>query len=170
MQLKTTFVLAVLAIVGGCGDESTKTADAAIDVMVVDVIPDAPEPDALRVCDLEERDDDYVAGMSKVGANGYRFTLVTSTPAPAGKGVYTWEVQVHDPASQPFDAPMLTVFPFMPDHHHGTSAATITPMTNGMYTISALDLFMTGYWTIRLGVRDVSSVELDFARFAFCVD
>ena len=166
MQLRASLALLVF---GACNGDPAPKVDAAADAPL-DAVADAPGPDTPRFCDTEDRDDDYVAGMSKVGANGYRFTLVSSTPPPARKGVYTWSVAVLDPASQPFDAATFTVVPLMPDHGHGTGPVTVTATGGGGYTLSGMDLFMTGYWTIRLGVRDAGSTELDFARFAFCVD
>ncbi|MGE0398239.1 MAG: hypothetical protein AB7T06_16165 [Kofleriaceae bacterium] len=166
MQLRSWLVW--VALVGCDNRESKGPEDAAIDA-VVDASVDAMI-DATKVCDLETRDDDYVAGMSKTGANGYRVVLVDSTPAPRPKGNYTWNVQILDPTTAPRDDVQITVGPFMPDHHHGTSVqAVVTSTGNGMYSISPINLFMTGYWTIRLGLRE-NATEVDFVIYAFCVD
>lgn len=167
MQL--TFVLALLVLSGACGDDASTPLDAAVSDAAVDVAVDAFVVDGPGLCDNEQRDDEYAAGMTRIGANGYTVVLATSTPLPGAKGNYVWNVQVLDPSMAPANGLDVRVTPFMPDHGHGTSAPTITAGADGVYTIAQMDLFMTGFWTIRFSLRDTTS-ELDFVVFKFCVD
>ena len=178
MQLTRNHVVAIaaaLAAMVGCSDHGEARIDAPPPVDgAPDAPPDAPidaRPDAPGLCDNETRDDDYIAGMSRTGVNGFGVVLVNSTPPPAAKGNYTWTVQVLDPAMSPRDGLTIAVFPFMPDHGHGTAVqAIVTPSgANGMYSISPINLFMTGLWSIRLGLRD-GNTELDAIVYWFCVD
>lgn len=161
----------VLVVASACSDSTPQVdaspADATTDTGF-DAAPDGGiEPPG--ICDAETRDDDYTPGMSRIGANGYTVILVDSSPPPGSSGNYTWQVRVLDPAQAPRDQLDLRVFPAMPDHGHGTSPATVAPSGGGIYTISAINLFMTGYWTIRLGLRE-NEAELDFVLYKFCVD
>lgn len=164
MQL--TGAVAAMALLGaGCGEGQPRpdSLDASVEL---DAAIDAP-----KVCDRETRDDDYIPGMSKLGANGYRVTLATSAPAPRPRGNYAWTVQIHDPAMAARDGLAITVVPTMPDHHHGTSVqAVVTPSgRDGLYAIEPVNLFMTGLWAIRLGLSD-GTTELDYVAYRFCVD
>src|SRR5687767_2397748 len=69
-------------------------------------------------CDLEDRDDEFLAGMAKVGAGGTTFTLTSATPSPPGRDDNTWVIDIAT-ASGPFTG-AVEVVPFMPDHRHGT--------------------------------------------------
>ncbi len=108
--------------------------------------------------------------MVKIGANGYEFKLVSSTPAPPQKGNNAWVVQISHPG--PLDGATLSIVPFMPDHGHGTAVvAVVTPTANGTYNVSPVNLFMTGLWSVRINILDPSAgnAELDHVAFLFCV-
>lgn len=173
MRLQLIRAALVIGVLAGCGDDGgSEPHDAAVGQDAeLDAALDAP-PDAPRVCDSEDRDDDYVAGMVKVGLNGYRVVLTSSTPPIGPRGTYAWSIQVQDSTPTPRDGLHLTVFPFMPDHGHGSTAVTIIPGgSNGMYQLNDLSLFMTGYWTIRIALRESSGMpELDAITYRFCVD
>lgn len=157
-------------LVAACGDDPPVVQDASLVDAASDAAPDAEMViDAPRLCDSETRDDEYTAGMTRIGANGYTVALLDSVPLPARKGKYTWTIRVVDPAMTPATGFDVRVTPTMPDHGHGTSPSTITPGSDGTYTISQMDLFMTGLWNIRIAIRDASS-ELDFVAYKFCVD
>lgn len=158
---------------GACGGEP-----AVPDAPVPDApAPDVPPPDAAidapMLCDSEPRDDTYVPGLTKIGAHGYRVVLESSTPGPPRRGNNDWVVQVLDPASAPRDGLVIEVVPYMPDHGHGTAVqAIVTALGGGRYRIAKVNLFMSGYWTIRLGLVDsaMGPDELDDVTFAFCVN
>ena len=172
MQLMNALAL-VLATTAACKDDARPaTADAPeADAVATDAAVDAVPIDAPRFCDSETRDDTYTPGMVKVGVNGYAFTLVSSVPAPPQKGNNAWVVQISHP--DPVDGINLSVVPFMPDHGHGTAVqAVVTPTTNGTYNISPVNLFMTGFWSVRINVLDpaAGNAELDHVAFLFCVN
>lgn len=185
MQLtRPLLALALAGVIGfGCGgggepdappDASVGPADAAL--------PDASPPDAPSaadaailvdaipgLCDSEERDDDYAPGLMKVGDGGYRFILESMAPPPPRKGMSEWVLRIEDPTGVPVDALTLGVYPFMPDHGHGTGVrAVVTSMGGGRYDLNPVNLFMTGYWTIRIAARQ-GDVDVDQVVFSFCV-
>lgn len=156
-------------------------ADAAVspgeDAAPIDAAP--PMPDAAPIdaalssyCSTEDRDDDYLPGMSKVGESGHTVVLVSSDPGPPAKGDSSWIIQALDPKGAAVDDLDVDAFPFMPDHGHGTPVTAIaTPEgSGGRYEVSPINLFMTGLWTVRLALVDPDAGELDRVTFAFCVD
>lgn len=175
MRLQLTLLVAA---VFACGDDAAPLVDAPASpdtAAPIDAAPiDAPTidagPDAPSLCDSEERDDDYTPGLTKTGPAGYAVVLTESDPVPGRTGNYAWTIQVRDAADQPVEGAVITARPFMPDHGHGTSPTpTVTPAGGGNYAISPINLFMSGYWTIRLTMRDGSGADLDVVTFAFCV-
>lgn len=162
-------VLAWLALLPACHDAPPATPDAT----TPDAAPaDAPPIDgAPKFCDAETRDDTYTPGMVKLGANGYEFELVSSTPGPPRKGNNAWVLQLRHPA--PLDGLHLRVVPFMPDHGHGTAVqAVVTPAGNGTYDVSPVNLFMTGFWSVGIDALDPAAGDavLDHVAFLFCVN
>lgn len=145
----------LLALLPACGD------DAAL-------------PDAGYNCELEERDDEYVAGMEKVGAEGMTFRLVSSDPAPPSRYDNTWVIEIVDDTGAAVDDGDVEVTPFMPDHGHGTSIpAVITPDpdVDGRYLVEPVNMFMPGLWevTIRATPAGGTAVDRDSAVFTFCI-
>ena len=45
-------------------------------------------------CEAETRDEQFLAGMQKVGAGGVQVTLMSATPAPPGRDDNTWVIDV----------------------------------------------------------------------------
>lgn len=124
------------------------------------------------MCSSSVETDDYAAGLTKVGESGYSVVLVESAPAPPGKGDNTWTVQVVDPGGQAQSGLTIDVYPFMPDHGHGTAVkAAVTPAGEaGTYVIAPVNLFMSGVWVVRLKLIDeASSAELDSVKLSFCI-
>ncbi|MCX5741378.1 MAG: FixH family protein [Proteobacteria bacterium] len=173
MQLSHALLAFTLAITPACKGDASPTTDAAVAVdtpVAIDAMIDGATIDGPKFCDSETRDDVYVPGMIKVGDNGYAFELVSSTPGPPPKGNSAWVVRIRHP--DPIDNLALTIVPFMPDHGHGTSVqAVITPMANGTYGIAPVNLFMTGFWSVRIGIADQATpaTELDHVAFLWCV-
>jgi len=162
--------VALAVAIGACRQAEQPGDAAQADALRSDAAVDAIPIDAPKFCDSETRDDTYAAGLTKVGANGYSIVLVSSTPAPPQKGNNAWVVQVLHPA--PVDGLHLRVVPFMPDHGHGTAVVpVITPAANGTYNVSPVNLFMTGFWSVRIDLLDAANqdTELDHAAFLFCV-
>ncbi len=123
-------------------------------------------------CGSSVATDDYVAGVTKVGDNEYTVVLLESDPAPPFEGDNRWTVRVLDPGGEPLSGLTIEVYPFMPDHGHGTAVqAVVTPVSpDGTYEIEPLNLFMSGVWVVRLTLVDpATSTELDRVKYAFCV-
>jgi hypothetical protein len=125
------------------------------------------------LCATEDRDDDYAPGLVKVGEAGYSVTLVASDPAPPERGDNTWTVAVIDPGGAPLGGLELDVYPYMPDHGHGSPKQVTVEAAGaaGTYTLTPVNLSMSGLWTVRIKLVDPgTSTELDRVTFAFCVD
>jgi hypothetical protein len=88
----------------------------------------------------------------------------------AASGLDTWVVSMTDAAaSAPADVTMTAEKPFMPKHNHGaTTFPTVTPGDPGMFTVSKMDLFMIGYWSIAFDLQPTSGAA-DKVTFAICV-
>ena len=115
-------------------------------------------------CDLEDRDDDFLAGMAKVGAGGTTFTLTSATPSPPGRDDNTWVLDIST-ANGPYSG-TVTVVPFMPDHRHGTPIeVVVTPDPNvpGRYSATPINLWMPALWEITVRAGSDSTV------FRFCI-
>jgi YtkA-like len=130
-----------------------------------------PDPQPAK-CSSDVVTDDFSPGMMKVGDGGYSVSLLESVPAPPAEGDNAWTVRVLDPEGKTRDGLTIDVYPFMPDHGHGTAVqAVVTPTgSDGTYGIAPLDLFMSGVWVVRLKLIDpATSAELDVVRYAFCI-
>jgi hypothetical protein len=121
-------------------------------------------------CEAEQRDEQYLAGMQKVGPGGVQVTLVSATPAPPGRDDNTWEVELAQ-GGAPLVGATVAVRPFMPDHQHGTSVAVVVtpdPTTAGRYELSPLNLWMPGLWEITIDVTPAGGTR-DSVVFRFCI-
>jgi len=132
------------------------------------------EPDAGYNCEVETRDEEFVAGMTKTGGLGLEFVLVSSEPAPPARNDNTWVLELHDATGAPLDGATVDVRPFMPDHNHGTSIETqVTPVdgTPGRYTLDPVNMFMPGVWevTIRATPAGGTQADRDEVVFTFCI-
>lgn len=120
-------------------------------------------------CDLEDRDDEFLAGMQKVGNGGTTFTLTSATPSPPGRDDNTWVIDIST-ASGPFSG-AVEVVPFMPDHRHGTPIEVVVtpdPQTPGRYTATPINLWMPSLWEITVRATPAGGTA-DFAVFRFCI-
>jgi len=149
--------LALLLLVPACSGDDGSATDV---------------PDAGYNCALDDRDEEFLAGMEKVGALGNRFRLVGSTPAPPVRGDNIWQVEVEDDTGAPLDAATVKVIPFMPDHNHVSAVvAEITEDPAGSYLLDPVNLFMPGVWeiTVQATPEGASQAMRDEATFVFCV-
>lgn len=125
--------------------------------------------DTMVNCAIEDRDDDFLAGMSKVGAGGMTFTLTSATPSPPGRDDNTWVIDIATP-SGPFSG-TVTVVPFMPDHRHGTPVeVVVTPdaQTPGRFSAAPINLWMPSLWEITIRATPAGGTA-DSAVFRFCI-
>lgn len=142
---------------GACGGDQGTSATASTD----GALP--------RSCQLDNRGESYQPGMQHTGIAG-RFTvrLVSATPAPPLRFDNRWTVEVLDAAAHPVDGATLTVVPFMPDHGHGTTRVTVSPLGGGQYALDGLNLYMGGLWRVTIGVATAD--QSDTAAFYFCIE
>lgn len=122
-------------------------------------------------CADETRDDDFVIGLEKPGAQGaLTFKLMGATPAPPVRGDNTWVIQISATADgAPVSGAEVSASPFMPDHGHAAGKAVIVePATEaGQYEIAPLNFWMPGLWETTVEVT--SGATADTVVFKFCV-
>ena len=154
---QTLCALGIAVLASACGSSSP----------VTDGPPDAGTYD----CAADTRVDPFSVGMFKVGANGNKFTLSAANPAPPAKGSNAQTITVTDSSGAPVTGATLTVFPFMPDHNHGSPLVPQTleeTATPGAYDVTLLDLFMPGYWKVTVTVK-TSTGATDTAVYNLCI-
>lgn len=162
MLLRTLPLLAALAaLAAACSHTSGSAApnDAGAD------------DGAVVSCAGDPRVDTYVANLTKASASGkVKVTLVASEPGPPTRGTNAWTIKVTDGAGAPMTGASITVAPFMPDHGHPSSTVpTITPQTDGVYSIAQLVLFMPGVWRVTIGVSTGDAGPAETVAFFFCI-
>jgi hypothetical protein len=185
MLILQPFLFLVLACTSGSGTasgdagapapSSTSTGD--------DSAPSTSGDDSSTLvnCQNDRRVDTYVANLTKTSTDGaLKITLVSADPAPPAIDSNTWIIRATDGSGTPMTHATLKVAPFMPDHNHGTSIiATITPQSDGSYTVTPLYLFMPGVWRIRFSVPATDagplpesvdcSADIHAVCFYFCI-
>jgi hypothetical protein len=130
---------------------------------------DGLDPDGTYNCEIEDRDDTFIAGMAKQGAGGIEVTLVTATPTPPARGDNTWTVELKQNGT-PVSGAAVEVIPFMPDHRHGTPVTpTVTATANpGEYQVTPVNLWMPGLWEITVKATPSGGTQ-DTVVFRFCI-
>jgi hypothetical protein len=125
-------------------------------------------------CATETRADAFVVGLEKMGAQGkLDFKLLTADPAPPARDDNTWVIQVNAMSSgvvgSPITGASINVFPFMPDHQHGTpSEVFIEAMPEaGQYQLSPVNMWMPGLWETTINVTSASGT--DKVVYRFCI-
>ncbi len=117
-------------------------------------------------CATEDRDDEFVAGMSKDG-DVFTFRLMDSVPAPPDKDDNTWTIRVED-EGEGVPGLAVDVSLNMPDHGHGTPVPVeITDEGDGVYIADPLNMWMPGLWDVKITADD--GVSDDDVTFRFCV-
>lgn len=130
-------------------------------------------PDAGANCDVDDRDEQFVAGMQHTGNLGITFTLVESTPAPPARDNNEWVIDIADDTGALTGA-TLGIKPFMPDHNHGTSIPAIITedgTTAGRYDAEQVNLAMPGIWEVTISATPEggTAADKDSVIFTFCV-
>ncbi len=120
-------------------------------------------------CELEDRDDTFLAGMAKSGTNGVTVTLVSSTPTPPARGDNTFVLAIEH-ATTPATGAAVEVVPFMPDHRHGSPIpAVVSPGAGpGEYQVTPVNLWMPGLWEITVKTVPAGGTQ-DLVAFRFCI-
>jgi hypothetical protein len=148
--------LLVLAFVASLGSVAACAGDDGGDTMVN--------------CAIEDRDDDFLAGMAKTGAGGMTFTLTSATPSPPGRDDNTWVLDIATPTG-PFTG-TVTVVPFMPDHRHGTPVEVVVtpdPQMPGRFSAAPINLWMPSLWEITVRATPAGGGTADSTVFRFCI-
>ena len=133
-----------------------------------------PDADEAMACMTSGRGDTYAVGLQHTGVNAaYVFKMMSATPAPPGRNLNTWVIQITwEATGAPVTEASLTVTPFMPDHQHGPGDVTPQVMeltaTPGQYQISDINTWMPGYWEITIDAKTPDNTE-DHAVFKFCI-
>lgn len=132
---------------------------------------DGTEGETEPVCPTEDRATPYEPGWVVEGRGGQiEVELIESTPAPPIKGDNRWHLRIRDLESgETVEGLDVSASPFMPDHDHGTPiVAELSELGGGEYALEPVNLFMQGYWRVRI---DASGGSLDdYAIFPICVD
>ena len=121
----------------------------------------------------------YMPGLIATSTSGaYLATLVSAKTDlsdgtsinTAASGLDTWVVTISDAvAGTPADVTMTAERPWMPKHNHGaTTYPAVTTGDPGMFTVSAMNLFMLGYWQEVLDLQPTSGAA-DKVTFAICI-
>lgn len=124
------------------------------------------------ICDSDPRATPYAAGLSATSTGDtVKVSFVGATPSPPAKGENTWTIKVVDNKGDPMENAAITLYPFMPDHGHGSSIVPqVMPMsTAGTYQITLIDLFMPGIWQNTFTITPASGSPATVV-FTFCVD
>jgi hypothetical protein len=158
--VKTVGLGVTLALgLGGCGGSPAASSASPVGTASSSVF---------STCDTETRALPYEAGLHvNSSAGSYQVKLVETLPSAAVSGQATWTIEVTaasgsgaaNPGApstgQAIDGLDISAAPFMPDHGHGTAPVAVTPKGQGRYELSPVHLFMSGYWEVRLGLKQV---------------
>ncbi|HEU4734335.1 MAG TPA: hypothetical protein VFT22_40865 [Kofleriaceae bacterium] len=135
----------------------------------------APDADEAMACVASGRGDIYAVGLEHPGTGGLLdFKLMSADPAPPGRNLNTWVIQVNSMSSGVVGAPAtgasMIVTPYMPDHQHGAGAykVQVEAMPDaGQYKLSQINTWMPGYWEITI---DATAGEVhDTVVYKFCI-
>ena len=120
-------------------------------------------------CAEEMRDEEFVAGMQKLGTNGkITFTLVQAVPAPPARGDNTWTVQLTTAgAAAPVTGAGMVVTPHMPDHTHTPVSDQGSAMPEAGKYSAPVNMWMPGLWQTTIQAN--AGADSDKAVFVFCV-
>jgi hypothetical protein len=157
MQRLGSFILAGLVI--GCGGDRITTS--AHDMALVGKLctPADSRADAWKM---------PIAKMSEAGT--FNVTMLKSEQnIPLIGDTTKWTLQIADATGATISNAQVSVMPWMPDHHHGTTIkAAATPMaTAGQYQIAPLYFFMAGYWQVTFTITTPTAT--DKVVFSLCL-
>ena len=154
-----------LALVAACSSSSSGgAAPAPIDA--------GGEP-APSLCANEPRAQAYTQGIEQTGTGGhFKIKLLNATPSPIGQGDNRWNIALSDASDKAIGGATIALKPFMPDHGHTAAQIPVVaadPLT-GQYTVSKIELAMSGVWTFTFDVRVGDAGATDQIIFTFCID
>jgi hypothetical protein len=123
-----------------------------------------------ELCGPTDLYDDFVVGLEKTG-DKVTVSFVDAQPAPPIRDFNTWTLAVHDLDGNPVEGADWELFPWMPDHGHGSPTPIVVTEseTPGEYVLDPVDLFMAGRWTITMTLSLPDDGGEDEVEFAFCI-
>jgi hypothetical protein len=130
-------------------------------------------PDAGYNCAADERADDLVAGLEKVGQGGMTFRLVSVTPATPIRGDNTFVLAIDDADGEPLADAAVDVATFMPDHGHSNPIPVeITAGgQTGEYQAEPVNLWMPGLFEVTVAATPAGGglADEDEVVFRICI-
>ncbi len=131
---------------------------------------DATGEDPNELCGDPAGYDEFSVGLAKTGEQ-MTVTFVDAQPAPPIRDFNTWTLMVTGADGEPLSVMAWEVFPWMPDHGHGSPTPTVVEEgeEDGQYVLDPVNLFMAGKWTIDLTATLPDEQGTDTVQFAFCV-
>ena len=158
MRVTTTGLLALALALSGCGEGGEGGGDAygGFDPAAGFVGCE----DALT----------YTPGLEMVTDSGaLTVRLVSASPAPPDVGDNLWRFEVLDADGAPAEGAFVEIEPFMPGHGHGTFPRfSASDEREGGYDMEPFNLFMPGYWEMRVTV--VGAGPRESVLFDFCIE
>lgn len=124
------------------------------------------------LCAAQDEVEAYQPGMVAHAELGLLdVVLVESMPDPPAQGYNAWTLLVREVATcAPVPGLVLDAVPFMPTHGHGSpTVPVITDLGDGTYGVDPLNLFMDGYWRVRITISSEALGD-DRAAFHLCIE
>jgi hypothetical protein len=171
IETRSALVALAAAALAACGGNGTKppgmTQPPACNVQVSAL---GSDPGAMGACVNQAMIDVYTPPVTK-SDNAIVTKIMDGNPAPPIKGNNEWTLLVTDESCKPLDGATIQVTPFMPAHGHGTSVKpTVTPMGNGLYKVSEINLYMPGTWRTTFDITVPGASAPASVQYFFCVD
>jgi hypothetical protein len=132
--------------------------------------PKGPDHGTNVPCEEETRKDVYTPGLEKQG-DTLETQLLAIDPEPADVGRNDWVLAVVGPDDQRIEGCTITARPWMIEHNHGTSPATVDSVAgaqSGEYELTKLNLFMSGLWDVQLTIE--CSGDPEEVSYKFCLE
>ena len=132
---------------------------------------DHPPTDDSKLCD--DKADEFSVKLAKdTKDQKFNVQFVAADPAPPDVGKNSWTVKVTDAKGEVVEGAAVIAEPVMPHHGHGTFPESWEFKAGdkaGEYTVSGMDLFMSGYWETTLTIADKDG-NTDTVMFIFCLE
>lgn len=128
------------------------------------------DDDKEELCGTADLYDEFSVGLAKTGEK-VTVSFVDARPAPPIRDYNTWTMLVEDAEGEPIEGVEWELFPWMPDHGHGspTPISVKEGENAGEYVLDPVDLFMAGRWTIDMTLALPDDGGQDAVQFAFCI-
>jgi hypothetical protein len=115
---------------------------------------------------------DSLDALTVTDAAGLSLSVVEVTPSRPIAGDNAWTVQLSDgdgPVSGVADQVFVSLF--MPDHGHGSPTVVgVAEVSEGIYELSPVNLFMPGYWEVSVEVPLDDPASPSVVEFGICVE